>query len=442
MPTMETIKCPACGKEIPQDVENCPNCGAPISVIMNNDISGAPIDNSAAIDAMLRSASQFMEESESLGLDELEIFDDDEDEREEKEEVFKKVTLKELPPELAELSPEQKDEIQAGGVINLSPAEDQTQRSENAKGAHGKQKAAPPQSNAGGFKELAPKANDPDYAAPPLAEQATAPLAFNLSGNNASEGSDEEDEAAHSKKKKAKKEKKPKQPKKPKKEKKVKETEPTLYEVDENGNPVKGKKPKKIKTKKEKSKSDKSKSGKSGASPAAVVIAAVVALAVGLGGGYFGKMFIFPDLPAPECQSFAQKAVDTVAERLSDQEELYVTEAYVKDGAVSSQCIFRALEENGENISSSWYRVKIDHDNTNVSVSKELDDDEYERLRNSENSEERAKAAVLKSNQNELERCISEMRAGDGWSSANISLINNSLHPYVEAPSKSEASQS
>lgn len=97
--TTETIRCPGCGEEILQDVENCPYCDAPISVIMNNDISGAPIDNSAAIDAMLRSASQFMEESESLGLGELDIFDED-DEDDQKEEVFKKVTLKELPPEL------------------------------------------------------------------------------------------------------------------------------------------------------------------------------------------------------------------------------------------------------------------------------------------------------------------------------------------------------
>ena len=118
--TTETIRCPGCGEEILQDVENCPYCDAPISVIMNNDISGAPIDNSAAIDAMLRSASQFMEESESLGLGELDIFDED-DEDDQKEEVFKKVTLKELPPELSET---QKDEIEAGGVINLTPEEE------------------------------------------------------------------------------------------------------------------------------------------------------------------------------------------------------------------------------------------------------------------------------------------------------------------------------
>ena len=146
------------------------------------------------------------------------------------------------------------------------------------------------------------------------------------------------------------------------------------------------------------------------------------------------------DLPTPDCQEFAQKAVNTVLEKLSGDQELYIVEAYVKDGAVSSQCIFRALIENGnsEDISSSWYRVKIDHDNTNPSVSVQLDDEEYERLRNSENSEERARAAVLKSNQNELDRCISEAAVGSGWNSANTSLINSVLHPYSENTQKTE----
>lgn len=155
-------------------------------------------------------------------------------------------------------------------------------------------------------------------------------------------------------------------------------------------------------------------------------------------------MFLFPDLPAPECQSFAQKAVDTAIERSADGSELYIKEAYVKNGAVSDQCIFRALVESTDgsgDISSSWYRVKIDHDGTNVGVSKELDDEEYDRLRNSEDSEERARAAVLKSNQNELERCISEMMSGAGWESANVSLINNSLHPYTELSNSTDTGE-
>ncbi len=416
--TTETIRCPGCGEEILQDVENCPYCDAPISVIMNNDISGAPIDNSAAIDAMLRSASQFMEESESLGLGELDIFDEDDEEENQKEEVFKKVTLKELPPELSEA---QKDEIEAGGVINLTPEEESAPAPAPPPAPQkkrGKQKQTAVSSD--GFKELEPKngvSAAPSSPSQPL-QPSAKPNAANASDNPAEAQKKENGENSSN-------------------------NEPMLYEVDEKGKPIKPKKPKKPKKEKierpKKVKKEKTKS-----SPAGSVIAAVIALAVGLGGGYFGKMFIFPDLPSPECQNFAQKAVNAAVEEVAGAKELYIAEAYVKDGAFSSQCIFRALTQNESDVSSEWFRVKIDHDTEKTSVYFELSPDEYDRLRNSENSEDRAKAAVLKSNQNELDRCISEMKAGDGWSSANISLINNSLHPYTEvtaAPEETSAAE-
>lgn len=451
MPT-ETIKCPACGEEVSQEMENCPSCGAPTSVLFDNDISGAPIDNSAAIDAMLRSASRFMEESESLGLDELDIFnEDDEDEEEEEETVFKKVTLRELPPELSE---EQKDSIQSGGIINLSS---NGGASENKPVQVPDYTPAPPK--AGGtlpddlpdFSSAAvPSNNDlPDMTQNDntrQAEQAPAPAPVSAPVSEpAPAPAEEADEEKESKK-----EKKPKKEPKPKKEKKVKDKKdkkgskdgPTLYEVDENGNPVKDKSKKEKRAKEKTPKAEKTKKEKGGGSPLTVVIAAVIALAVGLCGGYFGKMFIFPDLPVPECQSFAQRSVDAVVKRaIPSDMQIYIAEAYVNDGAYSSQCIFRAFTQSGDNVVSRWFRVKVNHDNeSKIEVYLELNNDEYERLRNSENSEERARAAVLKSNQNELERCIKEANSGNDWSAANISLLNNSLHPYEEV-SKTEATK-
>ena len=289
--TTETIRCPGCGEEILQDVENCPYCDAPISVIMNNDISGAPIDNSAAIDAMLRSASQFMEESESLGLGELDIFDEDDEEENQKEEVFKKVTLKELPPELSEA---QKDEIEAGGVINLTPEEESAPAPAPPPAPQkkrGKQKQTAVSSD--GFKELEPKngvSAAPSSPSQPL-QPSAKPNAANASDNPAEAQKKENGENSSN-------------------------NEPMLYEVDEKGKPIKPKKPKKPKKEKierpKKVKKEKTKS-----SPAGSVIAAVIALAVGLGGGYFGKMFIFPDLPSPECQNFAQKAVNAAVEEVA-----------------------------------------------------------------------------------------------------------------------------
>ncbi|MBD5105344.1 MAG: hypothetical protein HDT47_10870 [Ruminococcaceae bacterium] len=438
MPT-ETIKCPACGEEVTQEMENCPSCGAPTSVLFDNDISGAPIDNSAAIDAMLRSASQFIEESESLGLDEMDIFDEDEEEEEE-ETVFKKVTLRELPPELSE---EQKDGIQSGGIINLSS---NGEASENKSVQVPDYTPAPPK--AGGslpddlpdFSSASQPSNNGIVDQTPnentrQAEQtpASAPAPVPMSEPVPAPVAEPEEE------KKSKKEKKSRKDPKGKKNSK---DEPTLYEVDEHGNPVKDKPKKEKRVKEKKPKAEKDKKQKGGGSPLTVVIAAVIALAVGLGGGYFGKMFIFPDLPVPECQSFAQRSVDAVVTRaIPSGMQIYIAEAYVNDGAYSSQCIFRAFTQSGDDVASRWFRVKVNHDNeSKIEVFLELNSDEYERLRNSENSEERGRAAVLKSNQNELERCIKEANAGNGWSSANISLLNNSLHPYEET-AQTEASK-
>ncbi len=291
--TTETIRCPGCGEEILQDVENCPYCDAPISVIMNNDISGAPIDNSAAIDAMLRSASQFMEESESLGLGELDIFDED-DEDDQKEEVFKKVTLKELPPELSET---QKDEIEAGGVINLTPEEESVPAPATPPAPQkkrGKQKKTSVSSD--GFKELEPKNGAPAAA--------TAPAQPSQSSGSKSAAEHTSDNPAEAQKKEN--------------GENSTNNEPMLYEVDEKGKPIKPKKPKKEKKKKEKvERPQKIKKEKTKSSPTGGVIAAVIALAVGLCGGYFGKMFLFPDLPSPECQNFAQKAVNAAVEEVA-----------------------------------------------------------------------------------------------------------------------------
>lgn len=426
MPT-ETIKCPACGEEVSQGVENCPSCGAPVGVLFDNDISGAPIDNSAAIDAMLRSASQFMEESEALGLDDMDIFDGDEEDepKEEDETVFKKVTLRELPPELSE---EQKDGIQSGGVINLSPS---------GEAKDGKAVQIPDRAPA----QAAPKAvgtlpdDLPDFSssAAPAADGFVDLTSHGAGGGQSVPTASAPAEAAETETEPA-----PEKAKKPKKEKnkakKNDNNEPTLYEVDENGNPVK-EKPKKEKRKREKKpKIEKVRSEKSKGSPLGGVIAAVVALAVGLCGGYFAKTFIFPELPVPECQEFAQMSVDSVVKSVPSDRQLYIAEAYVNEGVYSTQCIFRAFAESGEeSVTSGWYRVKVNRDNENrVEVYFELNNDEYERLRDSDNTDDRAWAAILKSNQNELERCIKEAKSGEGWSSANISLLNNKLHPYTE----------
>lgn len=405
----DTIKCPACGEVVEADQENCPSCGAPISVLAGNDISGTPIDNKAAIDAMLRSASMLMNESEALGIGSLDDPDDDEEEYDEDEEGAAEIAAeapKQAPP--AELSAEQKNSMEAGGVINLSP---------DSMPAPPKPAPAKP----------APSAPQPAASAPSQAQNAAAtPLEDEVLKNFRELQAKSENAAPP--------EKPPKPPKPPKPQKKSSET--VIYELDEDGNPIIDDKPKKEK-KKKKEAAPKEKKQRS---PVKSLIMVVIALAIGICAGFIGKMFIFPDFPEPSCQEFAAKSVDVVVQKAASNKQLYVAEAYVKEGTYAVQCIFRALVESQDTVESKWYRVKVDNDDkktTNIYL--ELDPDVYDRLRNSDDSEDRAQAAVLKSNQNELERCINEVREGQGWDAANVTLINNSLHPYVPPAAETES---
>lgn len=373
---MDTIKCPACGIDVAVGTENCPVCGAPVGAIADNNISGVPIDNHSAIDNMLQNASRLVEESAALGIDLNEMPQEAE---EESEEEFQRYEPNEPPPEISE---NQKNAME-GSVINISPGKPSPNQ-----GVSGKNKNKPPKKAP---KEKTPKGKGSKSggSVPP-----PAPMQDNAdsgSGNNAGNA--------------------------------------TLYELDDEGNPVipdeKNKKPKKEKKeKKEKPKKQK-------ASKGSIVIAALVSLVIGLAGGYFGKMFLFSDLPSPSCQDFAKKAVTSVQDAISDSgKTLHVAEAYVKDFSTSRQCIFRAYTGENDSAESKWYRVKVDNDDAKtIYIYLQIDMEEYERLKNSDNSEDQVNASMLMSIQNETDRCIEEARDGT-WDSANAILLNNVLNPY------------
>ena len=366
----EVLTCPVCGEEVEPGTENCPLCGAPVGTLENNDVSGTSIDNSAAIDAMLQSAAMLVEESSSLGVE----LDDDEPEENVEGEEYEDIDEEgedmdpmepvNAPAMPADLTDEQKSQIEAGGMINLSSG-------------------APP-------------------AAPKKAPKSKQP--------------------------------KPKQPPKPKKKSKEPAPEPVLYNMDESGNALPDdleeapyiaptKKP--AKTKKRKS-----------TSPALVVLTAIVALALGCVAGFYGKTMFFPDAAVPECQEFAERAVLGV-NKVTGQSELYVAEAYVRESEDATQCVFRAIVDSGDGSGEAcWYRVKVYSDAPDtVRIYIELDMDKYNAMMNSDDQEQKVQASVLMSNQQELERCISEIRSGS-WSAANVDMLNESLRPSAEESDK------
>ena len=215
-----------------------------------------------------------------------------------------------------------------------------------------------------------------------------------------------------------------------KKKKKKQEAPPTLYNMDENGNALPeeeseeeapyvppSQKPAKPKKK-----------GK-GASPVLVVLTAIVALALGCAVGFFVKLIFYPDLTLPECQEFAERAVLGVNSVVS--EDIYIAEAYVKDGGDSTQCVFRAFVDGTDAADCRWFRVKVYNDAPDtVRIYFQLNMDQYQSMVNSNDDEQRIQASMLMNNQNELDRCISEIQSGsNGWQTANASFLNDTLHP-------------
>lgn len=218
----------------------------------------------------------------------------------------------------------------------------------------------------------------------------------------------------------------------------------TLFEMDESGNVITEKKPEPKKAKKQKEKKERSnnkssydgngssnKKKRKKTSGGVVFLAVIISLAVGVATGFFGKMLIFPDLPAPACQAFAEKSVKSVNSVLGEEEEIFVAEAYVKEFTSSAQCLIRTFFTKSGAVSEKWYRVKVDSaDSKKIHVYTQYDRETLDSMFNSSNDEDRAKAAVLSGIQEETERLINEMRKGGDWVEVNPSLLNNSIHPY------------
>ena len=204
---------------------------------------------------------------------------------------------------------------------------------------------------------------------------------------------------------------------------------PTLYEVDDNGNPlpeeeVKEETPHAPPAEKPK------KPKKKASSPVLVIAVAVVALALGCAVGFFGKMMFFPDMVLPECQEFAERAVAGVNSVVDG--DIYITEAYVTEKGDSAQCVFRAaVYKDGDTAQMRWYRVKVYNDAPDtVRIYFPLDMDRYNAMMASDDDEQHIQASMLMNNQQELDRCISEIQSGTGgWSTANAAMLNDVLRP-------------
>lgn len=231
-----------------------------------------------------------------------------------------------------------------------------------------------------------------------------------------------------------------------------------LFDLDDSGNIIEPEPPKPEKTndkKKKKAKRERVKKEKEAradkdlynerpekkqkkkASVGSIALTVVISLVIGIGAGYAGKMFLFPQLSTPKCQFFAEKAVKSLYSVVNHTGDFYIAEAYVKELSTSHQCIVRVLRSEGDSVASRWYRIKKDTENdNNIHVYLPFTDAEYQALMSTGNKEDQAKAAVLAANQAETDRCVKEMKESGGWEKANPALLNNAINPFVIAEKK------
>ncbi len=188
-----------------------------------------------------------------------------------------------------------------------------------------------------------------------------------------------------------------------------------IFEVDENENGNDNGE------KKSKRQGQKKKSGLS------TVIAVVLALVIGIAAGFFGKIFLLPDMPVPSCQGFAEKSAEAVIR--VEGKKFCILKAYVNEGTAAKQCLINAVTYD-EGAVAHWYRVKVENGSEDtVHVYLEPNQEEYESLKNSDNEGDRIKAAMLSSIWEETQRCISEI-GGDSWVEVNAAALNNKINPY------------
>ena len=390
--------CPACNAEINEGVATCPKCGAPLDALYGLDAN--LVDNSAAIDEMLRSAAQLMRDTEQFSFDDDELYglnNTPSPANQPAEETQPEPQPTADPQPVPTLSAKQAGELSAGGVVNLTATSSIAADTAAAKAVARNAPPAPP---------IAPA----EAVVPPASSD------FTPTSNNNSISEDEDDNS------------------------------PTLAELDENGEvvvPAPEVKAKPEKKKREKSDDSAPKSKKT--SSGAVIVWIVVMTIIGAVAGFFLHAFLFGEKQQGGDYAFAEKAAVGLQGSFENGETLYVFDAYVKNTAAGTECvIYGGIKYGTGDIENQWIRFVTENSKPDLmNVYYELDEDYYYQLKNSGEAENSIIASVLKNYDTTLKEHIEEIKSGDlRWVKVDENALNETLHPFAAADSDQESTSS
>lgn len=391
---MSMTNCPACNAEINEGVSTCPKCNAPLDALYGLDAN--LVDNSSAIDEMLRSAAQLMRDTEQFSFDEDEPYGlnntpSSADQPAEEQKIESPASAGAHPAPT--LSAKQAGELGTGGVVNLSFNSNMEDTAAARAAIHNAPAASP----------VAPA----EAVVPPASSDFTPTY-----DNSISENEDE--------------------------------NSPILAELDENGEvvapaPEAEEKAKPEKKNLEKAENSAPKSQK-GLSTMVIVLIAVMTI-IGAAAGFFLHALLFGEEQQGSDFKFAEKAAVGLQSSFKNGETLYVFDAYVKTTAAGTEClIYGGIKYDTGDIENQWLRFLVENTAPDLmNVYYELDEDYYYQLKNSGEAENSIIASVLKNYDNTLKEHIEEIKNGDErWVKVDENALNEKLHPFNATVSAEE----
>lgn len=159
--------------------------------------------------------------------------------------------------------------------------------------------------------------------------------------------------------------------------------------------------------------------------PQIIIIIAIAVVAIVL--GFLSCLLINGKLIKTGEQAFAEQAADAMQSTLGDKQQFVVFEAYSRIRAGKSECIiFGGVKTGFGTMENHLYRVLVENENPSViRVFYEFDEEQYNQLKDSNDSTDRIQASVLKNYADEFDREVAEIRNGTGgWTKADAGDIN------------------
>ncbi|MCL1788765.1 MAG: hypothetical protein FWG33_00220 [Oscillospiraceae bacterium] len=159
-----------------------------------------------------------------------------------------------------------------------------------------------------------------------------------------------------------------------------------------------------------------------------MLILVPLVLAIGVGIGIFATRNYFFGFEISAEHSAAEDAMreiyDYITKSTTPLEKVIFNDSFVNNKKGECEIVvFTVIEESLANFRAAAFRVVVDKNTNTTDVFPEFNQEEYDRLMNSENESDRIQAQILRNLSDEFERCLAEIQSGK-WVNVDPAYIN------------------